>query len=394
MEDKKVIDISQWQTVNNWQQLGEEVDGVILRLGYRGYETAKIVKDNKFDEFLKNVKKYNIPYGIYFVTQAITVDEAQQEAQYCLDQVKGGLVYPIFIDSENGDGEHASGRADRGKMNRTERTGILKAFCDYIQTNSQYTSGIYASENWFINELNAEKLDKYFLWVAKYSSNAPTIACDAWQYTSTGAVNAVNGSVDISHFYKIAKFYEIDEIAKEVLAGKWGNGAERKEKLKAAGYNYNTIQAKVNEMLAMPKKSNEDIAQEVLEGKWGNGADRKALLEAIGYNYDEIQAIVNQMAAATTKKSNEEVAKEVMAGLWGNGAERKEKLEESGYNYNEIQDIVNQMAAGQPRKSNEEVAKEVLAGLWGNGQKRKEKLEAAGYNYNEIQDIVYRLIDG
>lgn len=89
----------------------------------------------------------------------------------------------------------------------------------------------------------------------------------------------------------------VDEIAKEVIAGKWGNGDDRKKRLTAAGYNYSTIQARVNELCGVPsnKKSVDTIAREVIHGDWGNGADRKKRLEKAGYNYNEIQKRVNEL---------------------------------------------------------------------------------------------------
>lgn len=90
----------------------------------------------------------------------------------------------------------------------------------------------------------------------------------------------------------------VDQIAQEVIAGKWGNGAERKQKLTKAGYNYSAVQAKVNELCngkAPAKKTNEQIAKEVIAGKWGNGAERKKRLAAAGYNSAAIQKIVNRL---------------------------------------------------------------------------------------------------
>lgn len=90
----------------------------------------------------------------------------------------------------------------------------------------------------------------------------------------------------------------VDEVAREVLAGKWGNGDERKARLAAAGYDYNTVQAKVNELVnpAPARKSNTEIAREVVRGDWGNGAERKQRLTAAGYDYSEIQKIVNKLS--------------------------------------------------------------------------------------------------
>jgi N-acetylmuramoyl-L-alanine amidase len=91
----------------------------------------------------------------------------------------------------------------------------------------------------------------------------------------------------------------VEDIAKEVIAGKWGNGNERKNKLEKAGYNYNKVQEKVDELLGKKtvkaKKSVTVIAKEVIQGKWGNGAERKKRLTEAGYNYAEAQKKVNQL---------------------------------------------------------------------------------------------------
>lgn len=94
-----------------------------------------------------------------------------------------------------------------------------------------------------------------------------------------------------------AKKKSVEQIAKEVIQGAWGNGALRKTALTKAGYDYATVQAKVKELLdAGNKKSVTAIAKEVIQGKWGNGAARKSALTRAGYNYDEIQKKVNELS--------------------------------------------------------------------------------------------------
>ena len=96
-------------------------------------------------------------------------------------------------------------------------------------------------------------------------------------------------------------------------------------------------------------KSNTEIANEVIKGVWGNGAERKQRLTAAGYNYTEIQNEVNRLVSnkpVQNKKSDTEIAKEVIKGLWGNGAARKSSLTAAGYNYSKIQKIVNSMLKG------------------------------------------------
>ena len=143
----------------------------------------------------------------------------------------------------------------------------------------------------------------------------------------------------------------IDEVAREVIAGKYGNGEARKANLANAGYDYNVVQAKVNELLgatptpAPTTKSIEDIAKEVIAGQWGNGEARKIALANAGYDHASVQAKVNELLGTntSTKKSNETIAHEVIQGLWGNGQDRKNRLSNAGYDPSVIQAIVNKL---------------------------------------------------
>ena len=139
-----------------------------------------------------------------------------------------------------------------------------------------------------------------------------------------------------------------EEVAEEVIAGKWGNGEDRKQRLTAAGYNYSLIQAKVNELMGakttVSSKSINELAQEVIQGKWGNGEERKNRLISAGYDYSAVQAKVNElMGKSTTGKTVEQLAREVIQGLWGNGQDRKNRLTAAGYDYNIIQARVNEL---------------------------------------------------
>ena len=91
------------------------------------------------------------------------------------------------------------------------------------------------------------------------------------------------------------------------------------------------------------KKSVEAVAKEVLAGKWGNGEDRKKRLQAAGYDYPAVQAKVNELVKSSNKQSVETVAKEVIAGKWGNGEDRKKRLQDAGYDYGAVQRKVNEL---------------------------------------------------
>ena len=89
----------------------------------------------------------------------------------------------------------------------------------------------------------------------------------------------------------------VDEMAREVIAGKWGNGQDRINRLTQAGYNYSEVQARVNELVSPQpqKKSVDEVAREVVRGEWGNNPERKRRLESAGYDYNAVQARVNQL---------------------------------------------------------------------------------------------------
>lgn len=92
-------------------------------------------------------------------------------------------------------------------------------------------------------------------------------------------------------------------------------------------------------------KSVEEVAKEVIRGKWSNGAERRILLTNAGYNYAEVQARVTELLKGATpaKKSVDEVASECIKGLWGNGDEREQRLTAAGYDYATVQKRVNQL---------------------------------------------------
>lgn len=122
----------------------------------------------------------------------------------------------------------------------------------------------------------------------------------------------------------------VTEIAKEVIAGKWGNGDDRKNRLESAGYDFNAVQAEVNRILSgAPSKPAlkplSEIAREVLQGKWGNGNDRKSRLESAGYDYNAVQAEVNRLAGASSVDIDK-IAHDVIRGAYGNGSARRNAL--------------------------------------------------------------------
>lgn len=194
------IDLSKYNIVTDWGAVSKNVEGVILRVGYRGYGSGKIVLDPMFETYAKACYNYKIPIGLYFMSQAITPMEGVEEADFALNYAeKYNISLPIFIDSEDGDGTAKIVRAD--SLSKSDRTDVCDYFCKTV-TNCRHRAGIYASTSWFQNKLDVNRLNKYLFWVAQYGPECKAKhRVDMWQYSSKGNVPGINGNVDCSILY-------------------------------------------------------------------------------------------------------------------------------------------------------------------------------------------------
>lgn len=349
---KKGIDVSYCQGNIDFSEINKnEVQFAIIRSSYGWMENQK---DDKFERNYNGFKKLGIPVGAYHYSYAKTVEQAVKEAKYCLKCIKGkSFELPVFIDMEE------SSCAAAGKRACTD---VAKVFISTME-DAGFKSGIYTNPNWLENYLYKDEIiEKTNLWLAQWGSSKPKYNCMVWQYNvgKSGSISGISGEIDLDYYYVDIlgngtsanntttqnKSKTVDELADEVIAGKWSAGDERKKMLTNAGYSYTAVQNRVNEKLLgneIQRKSYDDIAKEVIAGKWGSGNERKQKLNAAGYNYNAIQKRVNEIMASSALKTIDDIAKEVIQGKWGAGDERRKKLTEAGYNYSVIQNRVNQL---------------------------------------------------
>ncbi len=193
-----IIDLSHHNTVTNWQQVKQNVDGVIIRMGYRGYSAGTLAYDKKYKEYRKACEDLGIPHSFYFFPCSVTVQEAKEEADFIINELKDreyALAYPVFLDSEVADVKTGSGRSD--KLSVTERTKYLKIICDRLQ-DAGIPAGIYASKSWLYNKLDMSQLP-YTVWVAEWNSTCTyTGTYEFWQFSDKGQIVGINGRVDLS----------------------------------------------------------------------------------------------------------------------------------------------------------------------------------------------------
>ena len=188
------IDVSSHQQQINWNSVAQDgISFAYIRLGYRGSSEGTLYVDDFFSQNLSGAKGAGIDVGVYFFSQAITEEEAREEARFVLKQLNGAsLDYPIAFDMEPS--PEGNGRADA--LTREEATAIANAFCDEIQ-KSGYRAIIYG---------NSYDLSKYDLsaltgriWLAQYDGKPDgSISFVMWQYTPKGTVAGISGSVDIN----------------------------------------------------------------------------------------------------------------------------------------------------------------------------------------------------
>lgn len=197
-----VIDISRHNGSIDFSKVKQAVDGVIIRIGYRGYGDGSLQWDDMADHNIKECIRYRIPYGVYFFSQALDYLEGKAEAEWTLSKLKGYEIqpeYPVYIDTEWANNNH-NGRADG--LTREMRTDAVTGFMDTIE-RAGYYAGIYASTSWYYSYLIDDRLVKFSHWVAHYGVSAPTYKgrYAMWQYTSGGSIAGINGRVDLNHCY-------------------------------------------------------------------------------------------------------------------------------------------------------------------------------------------------
>ena len=204
--EKKGIDVSSYQGKIDWKSVKESgIDFAMIRVGYRGWGTGKIVYDKNYEYNIENAIKNGIECGVYFYSQAINEQEAIEEADFIVDAVKKyNLKYPIAIDSEYA----TTGRIGRADNLSVEvRTKVCRAFSDRIAQRG-YKPMIYASKFWLYDNLDISKLQSIEIWLAHYVNGAPERRTDykgqysIWQYTSQGYVSGIEGYVDLDIIFE------------------------------------------------------------------------------------------------------------------------------------------------------------------------------------------------
>ena len=211
-KSKLGIDVSSHQKNIDWKKVKEDgVEFAILRLGYRGYgESGKIVIDSSFEQNYKKAREQGIEIGVYFFSQAISIDEVKEEADFVMKNLQGKeIAYPVVYDLERIKNDTA--RTDN--LTEDEITKMMLDFCKIIEQNG-YTPCIYGNAKTFTTKTKLEQFNSYQKWYADYQEKPIyPYEFNIWQYTETGKINGIAGNVDID--IQFIKKAEIEGKAEE-----------------------------------------------------------------------------------------------------------------------------------------------------------------------------------
>lgn len=190
------IDVSSYQQNIDWQEVKQAgVEFAMIRVGYRGWTSGELALDDHFISHIEGALAADIKVGVYFFSQALTVEEAVEEAQFTLAQIKDyEISYPVVFDWEEVEAESAR----TNDMDMRMLTSCAEAFCRTV-SESGYTGGVYFNQAYGYDQLNLPSISDYTFWLAEYAPHPSfEYGFQMWQYTNEGSVPGIEGNVDLN----------------------------------------------------------------------------------------------------------------------------------------------------------------------------------------------------
>ena len=195
------VDISSYQGTVDWNAVANDnIDFAMIRVGYRGYGTGSLNTDSRYEENIRGALDAGLETGVYFFAQAITVEEAIEEADYVISLLEGlDIDGPVAYDWEM----HDSTYRVYGTSPEMA-TACAVAFCERVKA-AGYTPMVYAGSYVTYMKYDQGALADYISWYPEYKGNSskrlcPTLAyhMDYWQFSSSCTVAGINGRVDMN----------------------------------------------------------------------------------------------------------------------------------------------------------------------------------------------------
>ena len=189
----KGIDVSHHQGKIDFRKVKNSGIGfAMLRAGY-GWENPSVQTDRMFKNNYESAKAAGLPCGAYHYSYARNPREAQLEASFFLNIVKGcKFEYPVAFDLED---------KSQAGLSRKMLTYTVVAFCDKLEKAGYYVC-LYTNPNWIKNHLDICRIKRFDIWLARYNISPGYKNIGMWQYSNCGKINGINTRVDLDFAYK------------------------------------------------------------------------------------------------------------------------------------------------------------------------------------------------
>lgn len=191
------IDVSHHQGVIDWQAVADSgVEFVMVRLGYRGLTGGELHADDLVQENLQGARAAGLRLGAYFYSQAVSVEEARQEAAFALEILEDTeLDLPLVFDWEQ------EKRTENVSADTVTDSAI--AFCEDVKL-AGYQPMVYFNSYQAEHLMDMTRLEDYPWWLAMYDVGEDfPCRMDIWQYSCTGSVPGIEGNVDLNILFPV-----------------------------------------------------------------------------------------------------------------------------------------------------------------------------------------------
>lgn len=171
------------------------VSYVMLRLGARGYGSGQIMLDEKFADYMVKATEAGLNIGVYFYSQAITEAEAEEEANFVIQNLENyQITYPVAFDMEYVPNDTARIES----LNRDEKTKVAKAFLETVK-KAGYKPLVYGTKEWLIKQVDLTRMTDYDIWLSQQEAVPDyPYQFQMWQYAQDGNLSGVDGDVNLN----------------------------------------------------------------------------------------------------------------------------------------------------------------------------------------------------
>ena len=261
------IDVSYYQGKIDWEKVkAAGVEFVIIRLGYRGYESGEIFLDKEFENYIQGASDAGLDVGVYFFSQAINVSEAIEEAEFVKENIKEyELTYPVVFDWEI-IGEET---ARTNEVSPETLTECAVAFCDNIKA-AGYTPMVYSNKRQAYLKFDLRMLAGYDFWLADFNDETDFYYdYNIWQYSYTGIIDGIENQVDLNICFQPYKVDTEDKPADGETEAADETTAASEETVTAAETEETTADISEDVIEEIPDDKTEKINDETAEGTNG-----------------------------------------------------------------------------------------------------------------------------